>query len=475
VDTHNPKKNLSMMILISTFGGLLFGYDTGVVNGALPFMSTPEQLNLDAFHQGLVVAILQLGAAVGAIGIGKVTDFYGRRRTLLLLSIVFFVATICCAVSPGKEFMIVSRFMLGIAVGGASVNVPTYLAEISPVNRRGKIVTRNELMIVTGQLLAFFFNAIIGLNFSSHGAVWRYMLVLAAVPAVILGLGMLKMPESPRWLISKKRMTEGLAVLKTIRTEKEAEAEVNEIHTSLEKAKLIKQMTWKDFGLRWVQRIMLIGVGMALVNQFTGINSIMYYGTEILQNSGFSAEAALVGNVANGTISLIAMCGGILMMDRFGRKSMILCGLAGVTVSLLLIGVASNTLQGQAILPYVILGLIVVYLAFFQGLIGPVNWLLIAEIFPLQLRGLGMGLTVMVLWVANFCVGLLFPMMLANVGLANTFYAFAGMSIVSIFFVKYFVPETRGRSLEELEVYFKETYGNSNKKEIYVDVHSANK
>lgn len=456
----NYRKNLSIMILVSTFGGLLFGYDTGVVNGALPFMSAPDQLNLDPFHQGLVVAILQLGAAVGAISIGKITDIYGRRKTLLLLSVLFFMATLFCSMSPNTISMVIARFILGLAVGGASVNVPTYLAEIAPVNRRGKIVTRNELMIVTGQLMAFFFNAIIGITWGEDGGVWRYMLVLAALPALALGIGMLKMPESPRWLISKNLLAEGASVLKLIRPAEQAQKEITEITATLRQESGIKQMTTKDLSTTWVRKLIFIGVGMALVNQFTGINSIMYYGTEILKTSGFSTEAALIGNIGNGAISLIAMCCGIAMMDRFGRRPMILTGLIGVAVMLAVIGMTSVFMQGNNLQPYIILGSIIIYLAFFQGLIGPVNWLIISEIFPLRLRGLGMGIAVMVLWIANFCVGLLFPVLLSNVGLANTFFTFAFMSVFSIIFVIKYVPETRGRSLEELEHFFIKTYSN---------------
>lgn len=452
-------KNLSLIIFISTFGGLLFGYDTGVVNGALPYMSAPDQLNLTSFTQGLVVAILQLGAAVGAIAIGKITDVYGRQKTLVLLSLLFFVSTIACALSPNVPVMVVSRFMLGLAVGGASVNVPTYLAEMSPFYRRGKVVTKNELMIVFGQLLAFTCNAIIGVTWGENDGVWRYMLSLAAIPAVILGVGMLRMPESPRWLISKNRVKEGTEVLEKIRLPEEAKAEIAEITASIAKGAAVEQMTVKDLGIPWVRYLISLGVGMALINQFTGINSIMYYGTEILKTSGLSTEAALIGNIANGLISLLAMCAGIRMMDRVGRRPMIITGLVGVTVTLSLIGIASNVLHGVAYFPYIILSLIIVYLAFFQGLIGPVNWLIISEIFPLRLRGLGMGTAVCVLWVANFCVGLTFPILLEQVGLANTFFTFAFMSVLSVWFVVKYLPETKGHSLEKLEEFFVHHYG----------------
>lgn len=453
------EKNLQIVVIISTFGGLLFGYDTGVINGALDAMSAPDQFNLNAFQQGLVVAILQFGATIGALGIGQVTDIYGRKKTIMMLSILFFVASICCVLSPNVNYMLAGRFALGIAVGGVSVTVPTYLAEISPTKRRGKFVTRNEFMIVSGQLLAFIFNAIIAISMGDSGHVWRYMLSLAVLPAVVLGLGMIKMPESPRWLISKGKIEEGANVLNKIRTPQEAEEEIEILKKAITEETNIKKMTIKDLKLAWVRRLLIIGIGMALINQFTGINSIMFYGTEILKTSGFSTNAAFLGNVANGVIAVIAMIASIAMMDRFGRRPMILTGLAGISVALIGIGFISSTMQGSDMLPYFILGLTVLYLAFFQSLIGPVNWLIISEIFPLRLRGLSMGIVVMMLWLSNFVVALLFPVLLESIGMSNTFFTFAVLSILSFVFVYHFVPETRGHSLEELEHFFMYKYG----------------
>lgn len=453
------EKNLQIVVIISTFGGLLFGYDTGVINGALGSMSAPDQFNLNAFQQGLVVAILQFGATIGALGIGQVTDIYGRKKTIMMLSILFFVASICCVLSPNVNYMLAGRFALGIAVGGVSVTVPTYLAEISPTKRRGKFVTRNEFMIVSGQLLAFIFNAIIAISMGDSGHVWRYMLSLAVLPAVVLGLGMIKMPESPRWLISKGKIEEGANVLNKIRTPQEAEEEIEILKKAITEETNIKKMTIKDLKLAWVRRLLIIGIGMALINQFTGINSIMFYGTEILKTSGFSTNAAFLGNVANGVIAVIAMIASIAMMDRFGRRPMILTGLAGISVALIGIGFISSTMQGSDMLPYFILGLTVLYLAFFQSLIGPVNWLIISEIFPLRLRGLSMGIVVMMLWLSNFVVALLFPVLLESIGMSNTFFTFAVLSILSFVFVYHFVPETRGHSLEELEHFFMYKYG----------------
>ncbi|MBT2634973.1 sugar porter family MFS transporter [Bacillus sp. ISL-26] len=453
---------LRTIILVSTFGGLLFGYDTGVINGALPFMAEADQLNLTALTEGMVASSLLLGAAIGAVFGGRLSDFNGRRKNIILLAVLFFVSTLGCTLAPNVTMMIIFRFLLGIAVGGASVTVPAYLAEMSPAESRGRMVTQNELMIVTGQLLAFTCNAVIGNVLGDTSHVWRYMLVIAALPAVFLFVGMFKVPESPRWLVSKGRKEEALHVLKRIRDEKKARSELEEIESAFNKEAEIEQATFKDLTVPWVRRIVFIGIGIAVVQQITGVNSIMYYGTQILKDAGFQTEAALVGNIANGVISVLATFAGIWLLGKAGRRPMLITGLIGTTTALLLIGIMSILLEGSPALPYVVLALTVSFLAFQQGAISPVTWLMLSEIFPLRLRGLGMGVTVFCLWIVNFFIGLTFPVLLANIGLSATFFIFVALGLASIMFVKKFLPETKGLSLEQLEQNFR-TYHKANK------------
>lgn len=451
--TAAPTSFLRKIIIISTLGGLLFGYDTGVINGALPYMT--EELGLTSLTQGLVASSLLFGAAVGAVFGGRLSDYNGRRKNILFLAILFFVAALGCTLAPNVTIMVISRFFLGLAVGGASVTVPAYLAEMSPANRRGRIVTQNELMIVSGQLLAFVLNAILGTTMGHIDGVWRIMLAIAALPAIFLFIGMLKVPESPRWLVSKQRNEEALQVLSKIRTESEAKAELEEIKANYEVETDVKQAGFKDMATPWIRRIMFIGIGIAVVQQITGVNSIMYYGTEILKDAGFTTEAALVGNIANGVISVLATFVGIWLLGKIGRRPMLIGGLAGTTISLLLMAVFSSALEGSPALPFVVLSLTVTFLAFQQGAISPVTWLMISEIFPQQLRGFGMGLTVFCLWIVNFFVGLLFPMMLSGVGLSGTFYIFVALGIGAIAYVAKYLPETKGLSLEQLEQQFR--------------------
>ncbi|MEH7142219.1 sugar porter family MFS transporter [Priestia megaterium] len=446
---------LSTIVLISTFGGLLFGYDTGVINGALPYMS--DDFNLNSFTEGLITSVLLLGAAIGAVFGGRLSDGIGRRKSIFFLAVLFFISTIGCTLSPNVTMMIISRFLLGIAVGGASVTVPTFLAEMSPSDRRGRMVTRNELMIVGGQFLAFVFNAILG-NLFGHIGVWRYMLSIAAVPAIVLFFGMMKVPESPRWLVSKGRNEEALRVLQKIRTEEEAKAELKEIETALSEEVELEEASFKDLAIPWVRRVVFIGIAIAIVTQATGVNSIMYYGTEILRQAGFATSAALIGNIANGVISVLATIVGIWLLGKVGRRPMMLTGLAGTTLTLLLIGILSFVAGSSTILPYIMLALTVTFLAFMQGAIGPVLWVSLSEIFPLRLRGFGMGISVFFLWITNFIIGLLFPIMLDKMGLSVTFFVFAVVGCVSIFLMAKFLPETKGLTLEEIETSFRTYY-----------------
>lgn len=451
----NQKNNLKIIAIISTFGGLLFGFDTGVINGALPYMARPDQLNLNAVTEGLVASSLLFGAAFGAMFSGKLADSYGRRKVILYLAVIFLITTLGCTFAPNVPIMVTFRFLLGIAVGGASVAVPTFLAEMSPAERRGQMVTQNELMIVTGQLLAYITNAIIGNTMDGAGHAWRYMLVIASIPAIVLWIGMLAVPESPRWYASKGRFKDALRVLLHIRKEKRAKTELQQIKKAIETEEQVKQASFKDLAEPWIRRIVFLGIGIAIVQQITGVNSIMYYGTQILQNTGFSTEVALIANIANGVISVLATFVGIWLLGRVGRRPMLITGLIGTTTTLLLIGIFSFTLSGTTILPYAVLSMTVTFLAFQQGAISPVTWLMLAEIFPLKLRGLGMGVSVFCLWTTNFLIGLVFPILLDKFGLSTSFFLFAVLGIFAITFVSKFLPETKDKTLEQLEQYFR--------------------
>ena len=449
-------KALRKISIISTFGALLFGYDTGVLNGALTYMKRPDQLNLSPAAEGLVTSSLLFGAALGSMIGGRLSDKYGRKTIIRLLAIVFFISTIGCSVSPNSNIMIACRFVLGLAVGGASVIVPTFLAEMAPTHLRGSIVSQNELMIVSGQLLAYAMNAALGNLFGDNAGIWRYMIVLASIPAVFLWFGMFLLPETPRWLAANGKIARALEVLKQIRGEAEAESELKEIEQNIEAEKHLDSATFSELATPWIRRIVLIGVGIGITQQVAGINVMMYYGTTILEESGLGTKVALIANIGNGLISVLATIVFIKYLgDRFGRKRLFLTGLAGTTTSMIVLSIVTNVLAGSPILPVVVICCTVIYLAFFQACLGPLAWLVISEIFPLRLRGIGFGISAFALWMGNFCVGLLFPIMLANLGLSGSFIAFAVCSVLGAIFIYHFAPETRGKSLEEIEKEFR--------------------
>ncbi|OAH12317.1 sugar porter family MFS transporter [Streptomyces jeddahensis] len=443
-------RRLRLITVIATFGGLLFGYDTGVINGALPYMT--DDLGLTPVTEGMVTSSLLLGAALGAVTGGRLSDARGRRRTILALAVLFFVGALGCTLAPTTAVMVVARFVLGLAVGGASVTVPVYLAEVSPAERRGALVTRNELMIVSGQLLAFTSNAIIADVGGESGGVWRWMLVVATLPAVVLWFGMLVMPESPRWLASQSRFSDALEVLKQVRSQARAEAELSEVSALAVKEEQQKLGGWQDMkATPWVRKLMFVGFGIAIVQQITGVNTIMYYGTQILTDAGFTSDSALTANIANGVISVLATFVGIWLLGRVNRRPMLMTGQIGTTAALLLIGVFSLALPAGEGRAYAVLAMTVTFLAFQQGAISPVTWLMLSEIFPMRMRGFGMGVAAVVLWLTNFVIGLVFPSLVSGIGISNTFFLFVAAGVLSITFVKLFVPETKGRTLETLE------------------------
>jgi MFS transporter, SP family, major inositol transporter len=443
------RRRLLLISLIASIGGLLFGYDTGVVNGALLYMG--RDLRLTPADEGLVTAALLLGAALGALVAGRLADRIGRRQTLWLLAGTFVAGAIACALAPDRAALAAFRFLLGLAVGGASVVVPTYLAELAPPALRGRLVTQNELMIVSGQLLAFAVNAVIAQVWGESHVVWRWMLGVAAVPGIALGIGAVFLPESPRWLIARARGAEAEAVLVRLRPPETAAQEARAI-AALAAAEASSDIRgWSALRIPWVRAVLLVGIGIGIVQQVTGVNSIMYYGTQILSRSGLGIQGALVANVLNGVVSVLATFVGIALVGRTGRRPMLVIGLIGTTSSLLLLGVVSLLFQPSPSLAYLVLGAMALFLCFQQGFVSPVTWLLLSEIFPLKVRGLGMGAATLVLWGANFVVAFSFPQLVAGFGVSATFFGFVAVGILAVAFSARYVPETGGRTLEAIE------------------------
>ena len=410
------------------------------------------ELGLTDLQVGIVISSLVFAAAVGALIGGKISDAIGRRTTIIVLAVMFFVGVLVAVFSPNFAILVVGRIILGLAVGGASTVVPVFLAELAPFEIRGSITGRNELAIVVGQFAAFVVNYILLATLGHVHGLWRIMFGVCALPAIALFFGMMRMPESPRWLVEKGRDEDALAVLKTVRSEDRALAELRQVETVREEEKADSSLSLAGiFSNRWLRRIIFVGIGVSVTQQLTGINSIMYYGSRVLEESGFSETAATLANTLFG---LAAVVGGIIAlynMDRLDRRKTFFIGLSLTTICHCLVGVASLILpEGNPIRPYVILVLITAFVLSMQSFLNVAVWVWLAEIFPLQIRGLAIGVAVFFGWFINGVLALYVPSLLAALGM-GTFFLFAGIGVIMLGFLWHEVPETRGRSLETLE------------------------
>jgi sugar porter (SP) family MFS transporter len=452
----SARRLIFISVLVATMGALAFGYDTGIIAGALPFMTLPVDqggLGLNAFTEGLVTASLIVGAAFGSLASGYISDRFGRRVTLRLLSVLFIAGALGTAVAPGIDFMIAARFLLGIAVGGGSATVPVFIAEIAGPSRRARLVSRNELMIVSGQLLAYVLSAVMAALLHTPG-IWRYMLAIAMVPGVLLLIGTFFVPPSPRWLASKRRFDEAEEVLEQLRdSQADAQKEIAEMKAQDEQAR--HRPAARDL-LRqpWVIKLLLIGIGLGFTAQFTGVNAFMYYTPIILKTTGMGTNAALTATIGNGVVSVIATLLGIWAIGRYGRRHLLMTGLVMVILMQTALGCVLQFMPQNLTQSYTALGCILVFLLFMQACVSPVYWLLMSELFPMQVRGLLTGVAVSMQWLFNATVAFSFPIAADVLG-NPTFFIFAVINVGSLLFVFFCLPETRGKSLEQIEKHLK--------------------
>jgi major inositol transporter-like SP family MFS transporter len=450
-DAH--KRFLIRITVISTLGGLLFGYDTGVISGALLYMR--DDLSLTSFWEGFVVSSLLFGAAFGALLGGRIADALGRKRSLMVCAVLFLLGALGSAVAPSLVPMVFARVLLGLAVGAASATVPLFLAEMAPAHRRGRIVTINELMIVTGQMLAFIVNA--GLDRWYDGpSVWRWMLAVAAIPAIALFVGMMTLPDSPRWYALKGRVADTRRVLELTRPPQDVGAEYDTIvehaqrDVSEDKGDALRDLR----AYLWMRRILFVGIGLAVVQQATGINTAIYYAPSILESTGLGTSAALVATISVGVISVTMTIVGIILLGFMNRRPLLITGFAGVAGSQAALALCF-ALPESTLRSYLVLAFMVSFVGFVQCFIGIGVWLLLSEIFPMAIRGFAIGIAVFVLWTVNATISLVFPPLVEALGATGTFGIFVLINIGSIVFVARYVPETRGRTLEELEDEFR--------------------
>ncbi len=431
-----------MVASIAALGGLLFGYDTGVISGALLFIGKDFQLN--AFLEGFIVSSLLLGAVVGAGISGALSDRLGRRTIILAAAAIFAIGAIGAGLAPSVGVLIFFRFFLGLGVGSASALVPSYISESAPTDVRGSLSSLFQLAITLGILIAYLVN----FAFASIES-WRWPLGLAFVPALVLLVGMYFLPETPRWLVSKDRDEEARRVLTRTRTEDEVESELQEIRRTEEEEG--EQAGYRELFAPWVRPMLVVGIGLAVFQQFVGINTVIYYAPTIIKATGLANVATLLATVGIGVVNVLMTIVAILVIDRVGRKPLLLIGLAGMTVSLVILGAAFAFSGLSGIISWITLAGLMLYIASFAVSFGPILWVMLPEIFPLKARGTGTGVSALSNWGANFVVAQAFLPLIALIGESVVFWILAGICIVAALFIQFLVPETKGRSLEQIE------------------------
>jgi major inositol transporter-like SP family MFS transporter len=445
------------LTVIASLGGLLFGFDTGVISGALVYLH--ETFQLTAVTEGLVVtSLLFPGATAGALLGGPIADRVGRKKSLVIAGVIFMISTVACALAPNVAFLIVARIALGYAVGVASVVVPLYLAEMAPASQRGRIVTVNQLMLVIGLFLAFVINALLA-NLISDPAVWRYMLGVAFIPAAGLLFGMLTLPDTPRWYASKGMWPETRRTLERAHLADRVDAEYEEI-TALVEADAAKGEVTAFATLRrepWMKRLILVGIILAIAQQTTGINVVMYYAPTVLEDSGLTRSASLLASVTVGVAMIVFTVVGMWILGLMGRRRMMLLGFVGVAASHLGL-LVSYLLPESNLRSYLILLFMLLVTAFMVTFLGTTGFLVISELFPLPIRGFAMGASLGGLWVANSLISFSFPISAERFGSVAVFCGFLVLNVLAALFVFRHIPETKGRTLEELELELRHRY-----------------
>ena len=429
---------LYICALIASFGGLLSGYDTGVISGALLYVNQSFEIN--SYMLGLLVSSVSIGAVFGAFVNGFFVDKIGRRKTLLLTAFLFFIASVFCFLSQNITELIISRMIIGLAVGIVSFCGPLYLSEISPKEKRGQIVSLHQLAITFGILFSYLTNYLCA-NLESN---WRVMFLIGVVPAFILFFGLLFQKDTPRWYVIKKRYDDAKKILELVGCSENTEQEIQNISATLNKEEKIK------FNKKLIMPF-VIGLGIMIIQMTTGINAIIYYAPTIFKMIGFSSnQDALFITIFIGLINFLMTFVAIILVDKIGRKPLLYIGLSGMLISLVV-------LSGVFVLDYVFIKYLAVvfcavYIVSFSMSLGPVAFLLVSEVFPLKYRGSAMSITIVTNFICNFLVTGLFPIALDKIGGFYTFMIFAFICVLSLLFVKFVVFETKGLSLEDIEL-----------------------
>ena len=441
----DPKRFVYLATAISALGGLLFGYDVGVISGAILFIK--QEFALSPTMEEIVVSSVLLGSLAGAAIGGALADRLGRRKLLIVTAIVFGCGAIGAALAPGTAWLIAARLVAGVAIGIASFVAPLYISEIAPVTIRGKLVSINQVALTSGIVISY----LIDYAFAGSQA-WRWMFALAVVPAVAFGIGLIFIPNSPRWLIARGHSDQAKAVLQKIRSPDQVEGELNQIQESVGQQK----GSWSELLSPVLRSAMIVGVGLAIAQQITGINTVIYYAPTILKFAGLSsAPAAILASVGVGIVNVVFTLIAMQLIDRVGRRPLLMVSLAGMAVSLFVLGLAFSLPQFAGSLGWIAVGSLMAYVGSFAVGLGPVFWLILSEIYPLSIRGRAMSIGTIANWSANLIVALSFLTLTQVLGKPATFWLYGLVTIGAWLFAFFLVPETKGKTLEQIEAHFR--------------------
>ncbi len=426
---------------VAAIAGILFGFDTGVISGALLFIK--NDFTLSPFMNGLIVAAVSVGALLGAVVSGGFADYYGRRKLLIITAFIFIVGTLGSALANSVAVLYLGRMIIGIAIGIASYTAPLYISEVSPANYRGLLVSLNQLAITLGIMLAYVVDALFATSES-----WRWMFGMGVFPAATLFIGMLFLPRSPRWLLYKGHAEEAKKTLQKIRETDDVEEELNEIKNSF-----VVKSDWRMLFQSWLWPAIIVSLGLAFFQQATGINAIIYFAPTIFEMAGFkTALIAILATAGVGFVNVLFTIIALPLIDRWGRRPLLIVGVTGMLISLVALSVAFHYgASAGPVLKWTALGSILVYIACFAISLGPIMWLMFAEIFPLEIRGLGASLASATCWGFTGVVALTFLPLVNRLGPTGTFVIFSIISVLALIFVIRKIPETKGVTLERIE------------------------
>ncbi|WEG10755.1 sugar porter family MFS transporter [Pullulanibacillus sp. KACC 23026] len=439
---------VSLVAGIAAIGGLLFGYDQGVISGAVGFLQTQFQMNEGLL--GFVSACIPLGAMAGVIIAGITSDKFGRKPILLAAGLLFVISSLGCAFTQTVAILILARIIGGLGVGVASLLVPLYISEISPARIRGRLVGTNQLGIASGIFVVYIVNAIIANTHTQNWDQtigWRWMFGVGAIPGILFFILLFWVPESPRYLLKKGEQTEAKAVLERINGPFVAKAEMTAINAALrDESKspgFVGELVKKGFKIA-----MLVAVVLAAMQQFTGTSAVAYYAPIIFKQSGAGANAALIETIMIGAIKVIFTIVLMLLVDRVGRKRLLMIGAAGMAICLIIVG---GVFEATHIIGWLVLAMVLLHTVAFELSWGGGVWIVISEIFPTRIRGRAMAMASFVLWGATYLVTQFFPVLLKHAGSSMTFWIFALMCIIMFLFTWRMVPETKGKTLEDIQ------------------------